>query len=144
MLNGCRGTGEKTVGSTTGRGVSFYNDAMYSAQVLDHFQNPRNAGEIQNPDVRVEIENPACGDVLELTAKITSGKIAEIRFRAKGCVSAMACASALTEMVTGMLLQDARWFRREELLDRVGGLPEASQHAAYLAIDALGALVKKA
>jgi nitrogen fixation protein NifU and related proteins len=117
---------------------------MYSAQVLDHFQNPRNAGEIQNPDARVEIENPACGDVLELTAKITSGKIAEIRFRAKGCVSAMACASALTEMVTGMLLQDARRFRREELLERVGGLPEASQHAAYLAIDALGALVKKA
>jgi nitrogen fixation NifU-like protein len=117
---------------------------MYSAQVLDHFQNPRNAGEIQNPDVRVEIENPACGDVLELTAKITSGKIAEIRFRAKGCVSAMACASALTEMVTGMLLEDARRFRREELLGRVGGLPEASQHAAYLAIDALGALMKKA
>jgi nitrogen fixation NifU-like protein len=117
---------------------------MYSPQVLDHFQNPRNAGEIQNPDARVEIENPACGDVLELTAKIASGKIAEIRFRAKGCVSAMACASALTEMVTGMLLQDARRFRREELLDRVGGLPEASQHAAYLAIDALGALVKKA
>ena len=116
---------------------------MYSAQVLDHFQNPRNAGQIQNPDVRVEIENPACGDVLELTATITSGKIAEIRFRAKGCVSAMACASALTEMVTGMLLEDARRFRREELLERVGGLPEASQHAAYLAIDALGALVKK-
>ena len=117
---------------------------MYSAQVLDHFQNPRNAGQIQNPDARVEIQNPACGDVLELTAKITSGRIAEIRFRAKGCVSAMACASVLTEMVTGMLLEDARRLRREELLERVGGLPEASQHAAYLAIDALGALVKKA
>jgi nitrogen fixation NifU-like protein len=117
---------------------------MYSDQVLDHFQNPRNAGEIQNPDVRVEIENPACGDVLELTARIEAGKIAEIRFRAKGCVSAMACASALTEMVMGMLLEDARQFRREQLLERVGGLPEASQHAGYLAIDALGALVKQA
>ena len=117
---------------------------MYSAQVLDHFQNPRNAGQIQNPDARVEIQNPACGDVLELTAKITSGRIAEIRFRAKGCVSAMACASVLTEMVTGMLLEAARGLRREQLLERVGGLPEASQHAAYLAIDALGALVKKA
>jgi nitrogen fixation NifU-like protein len=117
---------------------------MYSAQVLDHFQNPRNAGEIQNPDVRVEIENPACGDVLELTAKITAGKIAEIRFRAKGCVSAMACASALTEMVMGMSLDDARGFRREQLLERVGGLPAASQHAGHLAIDALRALLKKA
>ena len=143
MLNRCRGAGEKIAGCTTGRGVSFYNDEMYSAQVLDHFQNPRNAGEIQNPDVRVQMENPACGDILELTAKITSGRIAEMRFRAKGCVSAMACASALTEMVAGMLLEDARMFRREELLERVGGLPEASQHAAYLAIDALGALVKK-
>ena len=143
MLNGCRGAGEKIAGCTTGRGVSFYNDEMYSAQVLDHFQNPRNAGEIQNPDVRVQMENPACGDILELTAKITSGRIAEMRFRAKGCVSAMACASALTEMVAGMLVEDARMFRREELLERVGGLPEASQHAAYLAIDALGALVKK-
>ncbi len=143
MLNRCRGAGEKIAGCTTGRGVSFYNDEMYSAQVLDHFQNPRNAGEIQNPDVRVQMENPACGDILELTAKITSGRIAEMRFRAKGCVSAMACASALTEMVAGMLVEDARMFRREELLERVGGLPEASQHAAYLAIDALGALVKK-
>jgi NifU-like protein involved in Fe-S cluster formation len=117
---------------------------MYSAQVLDHFQNPRNAGEIEDPDVRVEIENPACGDILELTAKITSGKIGEIRFRAKGCVSAMASASALTEMVTGMSLEDARLFRREQLLETVGGLPEASQHAAYLAMDALRALLKKA
>ena len=95
MLNRCRGAGEKIAGCTTGRGVSFYNDEMYSAQVLDHFQNPRNAGEIQNPDVRVQMENPACGDILELTAKITSGRIAEMRFRAKGCVSAMACASRL-------------------------------------------------
>jgi nitrogen fixation protein NifU and related proteins len=117
---------------------------MYSAQVLDHFQNPRNSGEIENADVRAEIENPACGDILELTAKITSGRIAEIRFRAKGCVSAMACASALTEMLTGMSLGEARRFRREELLQRVGGLPEASQHAAYLAVDALRALLKKA
>jgi nitrogen fixation NifU-like protein len=117
---------------------------MYSAQVLDHFQNPRNAGEIHNPDVRVEIENPACGDVLELTAKIEAGRIAEIRFRAKGCVSAMACASVLTQMVMGMSLEDARGVGREQLLETVGGLPEASQHATYLAIDALRELLQKA
>lgn len=123
---------------------AFYNDTMYSAQVLDHFQNPRNAGEIQDPDVRVEIENPACGDILELAAKITAERIAEIRFRAKGCVSAMACASALTELVSGMSFTDAGRVRREELIEKVGGLPEASQHAAYLAMDALHALLKKA
>jgi nitrogen fixation NifU-like protein len=117
---------------------------MYSTQVLDHFQNPRNAGELQNPDVRVEMENPACGDILELTARIEAGQIAEIRFRAKGCVSAMACGSMLTEMVAGMSLSDAQRLRRAELMERIGGLPKASQHAAYLAIDALRALLKKA
>ena len=94
--------------------------------------------------MRVEIENPACGDILELAAKITAERIAEIRFRAKGCVSAMACASALTELVSGQSLIDAGKMGREELVDKVGGLPDASQHAAYLAMDALHALLKKA
>ena len=115
---------------------------MYSAEVLDHFQNPRNAGEIQNPDARVQIENPACGDVLELSAKIEGGRIVAIRFRAKGCVSAMACASALTEMVNGRTLEEARGLRREMVVEKVGGLPEASSHAAYLAIDALRELLR--
>lgn len=116
---------------------------MYSAQVLDHFQNPRNPGEIQNADARVQIENPACGDVLELTARIASGRVTEIRFRAKGCVSAIACASALMELVEGKSLDEARRLRREELVERIGGLPEASAHAGYLAVDALRALLKE-
>ena len=116
---------------------------MYSAEVLDHFQNPRNAGEIENPDARVQIENPACGDVLELTAKVEGGRIVEIRFRAKGCVSAMACASALTEIVMGRTLEEARGVRREAIAEKVGGLPQASSHAAYLAIDALRDLLRK-
>ena len=66
--------------------------------VLDHFQNPRNAGEIPNPDAAAEIENPACGDVLRLSLKMSDGRIAEARFKAKGCVPAMACGSALTEL----------------------------------------------
>jgi nitrogen fixation protein NifU and related proteins len=116
---------------------------MYSPQVLDHFQNPRNAGAVPNADARVEIENPACGDVLELSARIESGRIEEIRFRAKGCVAAMACASALTEIVSGIPVTDARQVQREEVLKKLGGLPEASGHAAYLAIDALRELLKK-
>jgi NifU-like protein involved in Fe-S cluster formation len=116
---------------------------MYSAQVLDHFQNPRNAGAIPNADARVQIENPACGDVLELTAKIENQRMVEVRFRAKGCVSAMACSSALTELVTGKTVREARALTRDELIDRVGGLPEASAHAAYLAMDALQALLKQ-
>jgi nitrogen fixation NifU-like protein len=117
---------------------------MYSPQVLDHFQNPRNPGVVPDADARVEIENPACGDVLELTAKFADGRVDDIRFRAKGCVAAMACASALTEIVSGILVSDARQIQREEVLQKVGGLPEASGHAAYLAIDALKELLKKA
>jgi NifU-like protein involved in Fe-S cluster formation len=116
---------------------------MYSPQVLDHFQNPRNAGELQNADARVRTENPACGDVLELSAKVTDGRITEVRFRAKGCVSAMACASALTELISGSSIAEARWLKREDLLLKIGELPQASEHAAYLAIDALQALLNK-
>src|ERR1700751_6140787 len=117
---------------------------MYSPQVLDHFQNPRNPGMIPNADAQVEIENPACGDVLELSARIESGRIEEIRFRAKGCVAAMACASALTEIVSGISVTDARQVQREEVLRKLGGLPEAPGHAVYLAIDALRELLTKA
>lgn len=116
---------------------------MYSAQVLDHFEHPRNAGTVADADASARIENPACGDVLELTAKVVEGRIAEIRFRAKGCVAAMACASALTELAQGRTLEEARRLTREELVRAVGGLPEASGHAGHLAMDALGAVVGK-
>jgi len=116
---------------------------MYSGQVLDHFQNPRNAGDVASPDASVQIENPACGDILKLSARMQAGRIAEIRFRAKGCVPAMACASLLTELVAGKTTQEAGRLRREELVERIGGLPEASSHAGHLAIDALAELVRK-
>ncbi len=119
-----------------------YNAAMYSAQLLDHFQNPRHAGRIEDPDAAVEMENPACGDILELTATIADECLKSVRFRAKGCVPAMACGSALTELVQGMTLEAAGRLRREDIIQKIGGLPEASSHASYLAMDALAALLK--
>ena len=116
---------------------------MYSLQLLDHFQNPRNTGEIEQADAAVQIENPACGDVLRLSARVKDSRIADIRFRAKGCVPAMACGSALTELVRGKTLEDARQLKREQLIDTVGGIPEASTHAGHLAMDALRALLQK-
>lgn len=110
---------------------------MYSNQLLDHFQNPRNAGEVAGADAVAEIENPVCGDVLRLTLKVEAGRIAEIRFRAKGCVPAMACGSALTELARGRTLAEASNINRESLATAVGGLPQASAHAAQLALDAL-------
>jgi nitrogen fixation NifU-like protein len=110
---------------------------MYSPQLLDHFQSPRNAGDLPDADATVELENPVCGDVVRLGLRMQDDRIAEIRFKAKGCVPAMACASALTEMVLGKTSQEARKLTPEELIQAVGGLPQASSHAAQLALDAL-------
>jgi NifU-like protein involved in Fe-S cluster formation len=110
---------------------------MYSAKLLDHFEHPRNAGEVAEPDAAVEFSNPACGDVLKLTLRIHDGQVAEIRFLAKGCVPAMACGSAITELARGKTLEEAAELRREDIVAAVGGLPEASGHAGYLAMDAL-------
>jgi nitrogen fixation NifU-like protein len=115
---------------------------VYSPELLDHFQNPRNAGEIEAPDATARLENPVCGDVLELTLKLEGNRIVDIRFRAKGCVPSMACGSALAELAKGNTVAAARELRREDLLRQVGGLPEASSHAAALAIDALTALLR--
>ncbi len=117
--------------------------AMYSVQVLDHFQNPRGVGDLPNATVSVEVQNPACGDVMRLSLRIESGRLAEARFRAKGCVPAIACGSKLVEMVSGLDLPSARAVRREQLVEGLGGLPEASQHASHLAMDALKAALRK-
>jgi nitrogen fixation protein NifU and related proteins len=116
---------------------------MYSAKLLDHFQNPRNAGDVPAADVTVEIENPVCGDILRLTLKVNSGRLTDIKFKAKGCVPTMACASALTEIVAGRTVAQARTLQRDELIAAVGGLPQASTHAAQLALDALSAALKQ-
>jgi len=119
---------------------------VYSAQLLDHFENPRNAGEVEAADRVARLENPVCGDILELSLRVETTlegrRIAEIRFRAKGCVPAMACASALTELIEGKTLDQARQLSREELVCKVGGLPQASDHASHLAIDTLAALLR--
>jgi nitrogen fixation NifU-like protein len=115
---------------------------MYSVQLLDHFQNPRNAGEIPDADAAAEIENPACGDVLRLTLKLIAGRISQAQFKAKGCVAAIACGSALTELLDGKTLVEAGNLRREDISTVVGGLPQASTHAAQLAVDALSAALR--
>ena len=116
---------------------------MYSPELLDHFQNPRNAGTVEAPDASLRLENPACGDILELTLKVARERIAEIRFRAKGCVPAIACGSAITELAQGKTVDEARQLSREDLVRKVGGLPQASAHASHLAMDTLIALLSK-
>jgi nitrogen fixation NifU-like protein len=115
---------------------------MYSAELVDHFEHPRNSGELPDATSRVRIENPACGDILELAVKIAGGRIEDIRFLAKGCVPAMACASAATDLAKGKTVEQARVITKSDVTNAVGGLPPASGHAAQLAIDALRAVLK--
>ena len=117
---------------------------MYSSQLLDHFQNPRNAGELPDAPFSAETENPVCGDVVRLSLKVQSGRIAEIRFKAKGCVPAIGCGSAVTELAFGKTIAEARDITPVDVQNAVGGLPPASNHAAQLAIDVLRAALRKA
>ena len=115
---------------------------MYSSHVLDHFEHPRNSGFLDHADASVQLANPVCGDVLKFTARVIEGRISEIKFLAQGCVPMIACASALSELVSGKTLAQASSISREELEQCLGGLPQASAHASHLALEALGALIK--
>ena|SRR5581483_10362398 len=116
---------------------------MYSEALLDYFQNPRNPGDLADPDASAQMENPVCGDVLRLTLKVDDGRIAEIRFKAKGCVPAIACGSAITTLARGKTVAEALKVRPEQLVELLGGLPEASAHASVLAVETLSAALKK-
>ncbi|MGH9481434.1 MAG: iron-sulfur cluster assembly scaffold protein [Terriglobales bacterium] len=116
---------------------------MYSPQLLNHFQHPRNVGTLAHPDASARVENPACGDVLELSVKVSAGVIEEVRFSALGCVAAMACGSALTELVQGHSLAEASRLTREDLVRAVGGLPPSAGHASHLALDTLRAALSQ-
>lgn len=117
---------------------------MYSARLLDHFENPRHAGDLAEANARVRLENPACGDILELAAHVDDAVVREIRFRAKGCVPTLACASAVTSLARGATVVSLSQLQKEDVLREVDGVPPASGHAAQLAVDALHALLHRA
>ncbi len=114
---------------------------MYSAAVLDHFQNPRHAGTLENPSITVRVENPVCGDTTEIAVRVAEGRITEVRFRARGCVTAMACSSLLTELLLGRSVSELPVITPDTISERLGGLPPATFHSAQLARDAIEALI---
>jgi len=116
---------------------------MFSKILLDHFRNPRNAGELPSASVTVEVSNPVCGDVLKLAARVEGRRIVEVRFLCRGCTASIACASLLTEQITGSDIAIARLITPESISQAMGNLPPASFHAAQLAADALGSLLQK-
>ena len=116
---------------------------MYSAQVMDHFQRPRNAGTLENATAQVELTNPVCGDVLRLAVRVESGRIAAARFKASGCVPAIACGSWLAEWLEGRAVIELGALTDKQVAESLGGLPPASHHAAQLAMDVARELAKK-
>lgn len=116
---------------------------MFSEAVLDHFKNPRNAGELPGASAIIEVTNPVCGDILKLSARFESGRIAEARFLCRGCTTAIACSSLLTEQLRGRTLVEASTVTAESLSSALGGLPPATLHGAQLAADAVAALLQK-
>jgi nitrogen fixation NifU-like protein len=117
---------------------------MYGEKLLDHFRNPRCAGELDAPARTVRVENPGCGDVLQLSLRLENGFIREARFKAQGCPPTIACGSALAEWLQGRTCQEARSMDPDGLEQMLGGLPPASRHAAALAVEALRKLMRDA
>ncbi len=116
---------------------------LYSRALLEHFKNPRNAGALGNPTAQVEVTNPACGDIMQLGVVVVNGRIAEARFKTVGCVTAIACGSMLTEMISGRNVAEVRRLTYREIAAALGGLPPATVHGSQLAADALRAVLEK-
>ena len=116
---------------------------MYSAQVLDHFKTPRHSGDLENATAVVECSNPVCGDILQLAARVDGDRIAEVRFKARGCVTTIACGSFIAEHIAGKLKSEARGLTAAIISDSLGNLPPATHHAADLAAETLAALLAR-
>jgi nitrogen fixation NifU-like protein len=116
-------------------------EGRMSPELIEHFRNPRNVGELPPPAVTVEVSNPICGDILRLSALIEAGHIAESRFKVRGCTASIAAGSALTELLAGRDKGSLRDLAPPDIEQAVGGLSNESKHAAVLCIDAVRALL---
>ena len=116
---------------------------MLSAQLLDHFRNPRNVGELPPPAIAVEVTNPACGDILRLSALVANGHATEVRYKVRGCTASIAAGSALTECLLETPVEAWPALKPEVMEHRLGGIPHESRHALALCMDAAKALYNR-
>ena len=114
---------------------------MYNETVLDHFKNPRNAGEIKDADGIGLVGNPACGDVMKMYIKVKNNCIADIKHKTFGCGAAIACSSQATEMVMGKTIEQAKSLTRDDVTQALKGLPPEKISCSNLAPDAIRAAI---
>ena len=110
---------------------------MYSEQVMEHFKNPRNVGEIENPDGMGHVGNAVCGDVMELYIRVEDGIIVDAKFKTFGCGAAIATSSMVTELVKGKKVEEALKISNRAVAEALGGLPSIKMHCSVLAEEAL-------
>ena len=114
----------------------------YSKKVMDHFMNPRNVGVIDNPDGYGKVGNPVCGDVMEIFIKVKDDIITDIKFKTFGCGSAIATSSMITELAKGKHVDEAIKITRDDVANKLDGLPAQKMHCSNLASDALSEAIK--
>ena len=114
---------------------------QYSEKVMDHFRNPRNVGEIENPDGVGRVGNPICGDVMEMYIKVNNNTITDAKFKTFGCGAAIATSSMATELVIGKTIEEAKKITNKVVAEALDGLPAIKMHCSNLAVEALEAAI---
>jgi nitrogen fixation NifU-like protein len=117
---------------------------MYSRELLDHFKNPRNVGELPAPAVSGGVTNPACGDFMRLYVLFEGDRVVDSRYQTRGCTASIGAGSALTEWLRGRAVEELRGLRAEDIAAMLGGLSPESHHAAVLCVEALRAVLAAA
>ena len=116
--------------------------SMYSEKVMDHFNHPRNVGEIKDADGIGEVGNPVCGDIMKIYIKVKNNRISDCKFKTFGCGAAIATSSMITEMVKGMQVDDALEISNKAVAEALGGLPPVKMHCSNLAADGLAKAIE--
>ena len=111
--------------------------SLYSEKVMEHFQHPRNVGEMKNPDGIGHVGNPICGDIMELYIKVKNNKIIDAKFKTFGCGAAIATSSMITGMIKGKTIEEALKISNKAVVEALDGLPPVKMHCSVLAKDAL-------
>ena len=116
--------------------------SQYSEKVMEHFKNPRNVGEMENPDGVGRVGNPVCGDVMELYIKVKDGIIVDAKFKTFGCGAAIATSSMVTEIVKGKSIKEALKISNKAVAEALDGLPAVKMHCSVLAEEAIKSAIE--